>query len=119
MRCREGEGEDNRTMRWWIVAQHESQSDDPKESWRLDSHIEALEVYEHFCRSYRCVWLAEYGRYKASDKMIEDWVWYKWTTGCDWEEPKGRFSGWPENDLDLWVADYTAIHRSGARVAGV
>lgn len=111
--------DDDVTMRWWVIAHYNDQyTGEPKESMYTDTHEEALQLFEQFSRSYRCVWLAEFGRYKTSDKFVDDWVWYKWTKDCDWGDPVGRFSGWPEDDLDLWVPSYTAIYRWGRRVEG-
>lgn len=109
--------DDDEVVRFWIEADFSSEPDVPAIRGYPESHKEAVQLFEHLSNRYPCVWLAEYGNYRAGNNFKSTWIYYKWTDATLWGDCKGRFTGYPDADYPL--SDYVAVYRDGSRVPGV
>ena len=71
--------DDDKVARFWIEARFSSEVSESASQGYPESHHEAVQEFERLCRRYPCVYLAEYGRYKAGNEFKDDWMYYKWT----------------------------------------
>jgi hypothetical protein len=109
--------DDDEVVRFWIEADFSSEPDESAFQGYPESHEEAIRIFEYLNSRYPCVWLAEYGKYKAGNEWKDAWMYYRWTDATYYGDCKGRFTGYPDGDDPL--SDYVAIYRDGSRVPGV
>jgi hypothetical protein len=109
--------EDDEVVRFCVEADFRSETAKAVVECYSESHKEAIDMFDHLSSRYPCVWLSEFGKYRAGNEWKEAWMYYKWTTATGWGDCKGRFTGYPDGDHPL--SDYTALHRDGSRVPGV
>lgn len=109
--------DDDGAVRFWIEADFSDEPDEPAFQGYPESHQEAVDMFVRLTTRYPCVWLAEYGQYKAGNELKHAWMYYRWTDKTYWRHCKGRFTGYPDGDNPL--SDYVAVYRDGTRVEGV
>ena len=86
-------------------------------------YFDDLEVCLNFAEiqkgTFRCVWVAELGRYKSRNgKIIFDWIYKWWSDGCEsaGQRPEYR-KGTPDHLFWGNIVDYTPLRtsREGSR----